>query len=260
MSISKHEKISLGTKEIAKRIREQLKVEFPACKFSVVSEYYSGGSSITVALMRADRKVKLRFEEIPEKALCSYRLNRYTEEELRHYQGANYHQLGHFYDDYNPDSWVNGVFLTYQGYMLLKRVEQIANYYNFDDSDSMIDYYSVNFSFSLHLGKWNDPFIDGLNFKADPVLETNIKKRLEQVKVDVIKEKAEERLRQIEADQYRATNKLSIPSGATHVIDGSGLRLLTLEERETGQSKEKLEEKWFKNVNPTNWKNFTLEV
>jgi len=155
MGLTRSDKISLGTKEIAKRIRGQLKEEFPECKFSVTTQYYSGGSSIDVRLMKADRKIKLRFEEIPEKALCSYYANRYTEEELKRAQERDYHQLGRFYGEYNPNSWSNGVFLTYQGYMLLKRVEQIIKQYHYDDSDMMTDYYCVNFSFSLDLGKWD---------------------------------------------------------------------------------------------------------
>jgi len=258
--LTKHEKISLGTKEIAKRIRGHLKDEFPECKFSVTSQHYSGGSSITVALMKADRKIKLRFDEIPERALCSYHANRYTIEELKRAQEREYHQLGHFYGEYNPDNWCNGVFLTYQGYMFLKRVEQIANYYNYDDSDIMTDYYCVNFSFSLNLGHWDKPFIDGVGFKVDPNLESKITERLEQIKVNVAKEKEEEKLREIELRQKAKENKNkpAIPSGATHVIDGSGLRLLTTEEKETGQPREKLEKKWFNGS--VDWKNFVLEL
>ena len=245
--LTKHEKISLGTKEIAKRIRGHLKDEFPKCKFSVRYEHYSGGSSVTVRLMKADRKIKLRFDEIPERALCSYYANRYTAEELKRAQEREYHQLGHFYGEYNPDNWNNGVFLTYQGYMLLKRVEQIADQYNYNDSDMMTDYYSVNFSFSLDLGQWDKPFIDGVGFKADRDLELRIDTRLEEVEKEHQKEKEEEKLRQVENDQIKKDrkNKSSIPNGATHVIDGTGLRLLTTEEKELGQPRDKLERKWF---------------
>jgi len=260
VELTKHEKIHLGTKEIAKRIRGQLKEEFPECKFSVRIQYYSGGSSVTVRLMEADRKIKLRFDEIPEKALCSYYANRYTTEELKRAQERDYHQLGHFYSDYNPDNWNNGVFLTYQGYMLLKRVEQIADQYNYDDSDIQTDYYSVNFSFSLDLGEWDKPFIDGVGFKVDRDLEMRIDGRLEEMEISRAKEKEEEKLRRIEEDQLRKENenKPHIPNGATHVIDGSGLRELTQEEKELGQPRDKLEKKWFNGS--VNWKNFTLEL
>jgi hypothetical protein len=258
--LTKGEKISLGTKEIAKRIRQHLKDEFPGCKFSVRTDYYSMGSSIDVSLMKADRKIKLRFEEIPDKALCSYYANRYTQDELKKAQDRDYHQLGHFYGEYDINKWCNGVFLTYQGYMLLKRVEQIANYYNYDDSDSMTDYYSVNFSFSLELGKYDKPFIDGDSFKVDDQLMNNIRTRQTQVEANIKKEKEREKLRQIEIDQLRKDNenKAHIPSGATHVIDGSGFRQLTVEEKETGQLRDKLEKKWFNGS--VNWKKYVFEL
>jgi len=256
--LTQSEKIHLGTKEIAKRIRQQLKEEFPECAFSVTHEHYSGGSSVTVRLMKADRKIKLRFSEISERALCSYYANRYTPEELRRAQEREYHQLGHFYQNYNADLWNNGVFLTYQGYMLLKRVEQIADQYNYNNSDMQTDYYDVNFSFSLDLGRWDKPFIDGVGFKVDPDLETRIDQRLEEAELARQEKEREDKLRRIEEDQLRRTRKPSIPSGATHVIDGSGFRELTNEERETGQPKENLEKKWFNG--PVDWKKFTLEL
>lgn len=43
----------------------------------------------------------------------------------------------------------------------------------------------------------------------------------------------------------------AIPTGATHVIDGSGFRELTREEKITGKTKKELEKRWFKN---TKWK------
>ena len=56
--LTKTEKINLGTTEIAKRIRKQLKTEFPGCKFSVTTEQYAGGSSININLMKTDIKTK----------------------------------------------------------------------------------------------------------------------------------------------------------------------------------------------------------
>jgi len=144
--------------------------------------------------------------------------------------------------------------------MLLKRVEQIIKQYHYDDSDIMTDYYCVNFSFSLDLGKWDKPFIDGAGFKVDPGLEDRINARLEEVKAEHQREKEEEKLKQIERDQLKKDNKnrSPIPCGATHVIDGSGLRELTQEEKELGQPKDKLEKRWFKE--PINFKNFVLEL
>ncbi|KXB08674.1 hypothetical protein AKJ59_00630 [candidate division MSBL1 archaeon SCGC-AAA385M02] len=179
--LTKKEKINLGTKEIAKRIRKQLKKEFPDCKFSVRIKRYSGGSSITVSFMKADRKVKMDFDKIPQGWFNRY-LDIRSIEDLRKLQNEDYHQLNqHTLKQEYGGHWCNGVFLTRQGHLLLKRVVQIADYYNYDDSDMMTDYYSVNFSFNIQLGKWDKPFIDGEGFKVDKQLEENIKQRQEQI-------------------------------------------------------------------------------
>jgi len=161
MQLTKSEKINLGTTEISKLIREQLKQKFPRCKFSVTTDYYSMGSSILVCLMKADRPIFLDEKEISDLALfrlVNDGLNK--EEDIRVRQKENYHQLNQFVfrDDYNKDSWNNGVFLTEEGFNLLKEVVRIVDYYNYDDSDSQTDYYSVNFSFSIHIGKFDKPF------------------------------------------------------------------------------------------------------
>lgn len=163
IQLTKSEKINLGTKEIARRIRHQLKQEFKGCKFSVRIEYYSMGSSITVRLMRADRQIKRDFNKISDYSLSFYRDNHYTPEQLKALQEEEYHQLNEYIlkRKHDPDHWCNGVFLTEAGHDLLKRVVEIADQYNYNDSDSMTDYYSVNFSFHVSLGRWDKPFIDG---------------------------------------------------------------------------------------------------
>lgn len=239
------------TKEIAKQIRSQLKEEFKDCKLSVTTEYFSGGSAITVALMKADRKIKLDFDKIPENALNHYigrDYSRYTEEELKRLQGGDYHQLSesafYHYQKYE-DYWNNGVFLTYQGYTLLKRVCQIVEKHHRVDSDIQTDYYNTNFYFHLALGKWDKPFIDGTIFKPDQKLENTIKERDQQIKENIAKNEEEKRLKEIEEENYRKIHKRNIPTTATHIIDGSGLRPLTEEERITGKTKEELFKKWF---------------
>lgn len=157
------EKISLGTTEISKRIRSQLKAEFKGCKFSVRTKYYSLGSSITIRLMKSNIRVKKTLEEIGDYAFAKAEHNSYTRDQILRLQNENYHQLNEFTlrREYDPDYWCNGVFLTEAGHSFLKRVVEIADQYNYDDSDSQTDYYSVNFSFHLSLGRWDKPFIDG---------------------------------------------------------------------------------------------------
>ena len=264
--LTKSEKIRLSTTEIAKLVRQQLKEEFPTCKFSVTSEYYSMGSALHVSLMKADRKIVKDFDKLSEFTIFDYteRDNRYTVEALKNLQEEKYHQLSsngfYHHQEYDAKHWCNGVFLTYQGYMLLKRVYQITAQYNFDDSDSMTDYYCVNFSLHMNLGKWDKPFIDGVGFINDPILFKRVEDRDQQVKLGFEKQKQEEKIREIERAQRvkENENKPHIPTTATHVIDGSRLRPLTVEERETGQPKDKLEKKWFNGL--VDWKKFVLEL
>ena len=149
--------INLTTKEIARLIREQLKREFPMCKFSVRCKYFSLGSEITVSLMSAPFKVIKDFEEIPEEAI---QLSGRPKEQIRELQAERYHQLNkhQLLGDYNPNEWCNGVYLTERGHNLLKRVVEIVLQYNKRESDIQADYFNTNFYFMLTLGKWGKPF------------------------------------------------------------------------------------------------------
>ena len=239
--LTKSEKISLSTTEIAKRIRQQLKAELPGNKFSVRTEYYSMGSSITVSLMRADRKVKLDFENIPESVQVNYRDNHsYDEDQLRSLQEESYHQLNEYilkrgYDDRH---WCNGVFLTEQGHTLLKRVVQIADQYNYNDSDSQTDYYSVNFSFSLQLGKWDMPFIDGADSRTDSVLEERVRQRDEEATIHRQKLQVEQDLKdkmdRLESESHVAKSRRTMSQindlmRSTAIIGENGFEVLTPE-------------------------------
>ena len=72
-----------------------------------------------------------------------------------HHQLNNYTLLG----DYNTLDWCNGVFLTERGHNMLKKVVEITNQYNWNNSDSQIDYFDVNFYLHLSIGRWDKPFI-----------------------------------------------------------------------------------------------------
>ena len=149
---------NLTTTEIAKLIREQLKKEFPNCKFSIRTEYFSCGSSITISLMKCPFKVVMDYEEIPEEAFLIY-----NKEQIKYFYQKKYAQLSeHYFEyEYEPNKWNNGVFLTKKGYELLKRVVEIVKQYQRVESDIQTDYYNTNFYFHLELGKWNIPFIQG---------------------------------------------------------------------------------------------------
>ena len=101
--LTQHEKIMLSTTDIAKLVRKQLKAEFPTSKFSVVIEYYAGGSSISIALMKTDVKVVADYNTITDWAL--QRLGTiHTREDIKRTQEASNHQLNKFtlVEDYDP--------------------------------------------------------------------------------------------------------------------------------------------------------------
>jgi len=160
--LTKQEKYSMDIKDIAKQVKQQLKKEFPSCVFSVTIERYSMGQSLHVSLMKSSFKVIRDFKDISEMVLFKYtNSGRYTRDQIEKMQLENYHQLNHhlFYEKFDPDSWNNGVFLTEQGHNLFKRVCQMVNHYNYNDSDIQTDYFDVNFYFHLNIGQWNKPYI-----------------------------------------------------------------------------------------------------
>jgi len=120
----------LDVVEIAKRVRKDLKQEYSGCKFSVRIQRFSMGRSLDVTIKHTDFQVvnpdRVRFRvENPE----------------WDYAKTNAPEL-----------------YTTEGEALLKRVKEIVQAYNFDDSDSMSDYYRVNFFQNIEF----DYDLDGL--------------------------------------------------------------------------------------------------
>ena len=160
--LSRREKIDISTTDISKMIKQQLNKEFKGCKFSIRTEYYSGGSSISVSLMKADFKVKKTFEELSEEILSLKEEHGYDRAQIKSLQEQENHQLNEFAlrDDFSSLNWCNGVFLTEEGHNVLKRVAEISNQYNYDNSDSQIDYFDVNFYLHLEIGRWDKAFVE----------------------------------------------------------------------------------------------------
>jgi len=214
--LTRRERVSLGTKEIAKRVRVELKAEFPGFKFSVRKKSYSGGSSITVSIMKADRKMVIDFDNIHESQIS---------ENL-------------FYSDFDSSHWNNGVFLTYQGHSVLTRVVQIVHAYHRNDSDIQRDYYSVNFHFSLQLGRCDTPMIDGTGYIADPELDSRITAHREAREAAAIIAKAakaeKDRIDSLERNSHverdrRAVAEIKSIMSATAIIGANGFEVMTPE-------------------------------
>lgn len=121
--------------EIAKLVRAELKKEFPTYKFSVTIERFAGGAALNVSVMSG------------------------TEELIvRNGRDGNYVQVNQYHiDSYtNPDN--EYTVLTKNAVKMLKKVNVIANRYNWDNSDSSRDYFDVNYYFHLQIGKWDKPY------------------------------------------------------------------------------------------------------
>lgn len=165
--LSKQDKIKLSNNEVCQRLRKQLKADFPNLKISLSKKEYSGGWSMQLIILESkETRFLKRFDELSELAIFKYTTEtRRTLEELKqmfertHFQGAEINE----HEKYNPDSWINGVFLTEKGFDILKSITKAVNHYNWDESNSMIDYFDVKFYLHMGLGSWIKPFKDGVN-------------------------------------------------------------------------------------------------
>lgn len=164
-TLTQSDKVKLGSKTIVQMIRGQIKTAFPNMKFSLTQEHYAGGWSVHLSILQSPVRMKLRFDELSDKAKFRYGDDgRRSLEQLKSMQESDHHQLGHLIsENYDPNTWNNGVFLTKEGHSIMQKIIKIINHYNYDNSDAMTDYFDVNFYVHLNLGKWDKPFIDGVD-------------------------------------------------------------------------------------------------
>jgi len=165
--LSNSEKRSIPLKDIAKIIKQQLNKEYPQCKFSVRIKNYS---VLDIKILETDFKVIMPFEKLSEFAIFEYCSDRYkTKEELKELQEKKYYQVWRINKDevYNPDECYGGVFLTEWGFNLIKRITELTDKFNYDNSEIQYDYFDVNFYLNLSLGDWN---------KNKPLIENEPKK------------------------------------------------------------------------------------
>lgn len=111
--------------EVIPIIRDWLKDTYPRCKFSVTNK---NNTSICIRLMSAD------FEAFKKES-----------EEQDDYQ-INHYRI---FDD---------KMLTDRAKEVMSNVSNFANSYNYDDSDSMTDYFCKNFYLYLTIGRYDKPF------------------------------------------------------------------------------------------------------
>ena len=146
---------ALSTTEIAAIIRKYCKEHFPDWKFSVTSSCFSGGSEINIAVMEAPR-------QIFNIDVCR--------EEYQRYKNGDYYGRGLAIDVekmlndgclhwqlHKINSTLQPYFTEY-GYNVIENVFSFMQSYNYDDSDSMIDYFDCNFYYNIDIGSFKKPF------------------------------------------------------------------------------------------------------
>ncbi len=148
---------SLSTTDISKIIKNYCKEKYPTWKFSVTSKYFSGGSEILICVMEAPVDIFDReYFKLPvsdDKSTWSYGERRDCwDMEKMTAENSYYMQL------YSISDKENHPYLNEIGYATLKDVYDFMQSYNYDDSDSMIDYFSCEFYSFICIGKWNKGF------------------------------------------------------------------------------------------------------
>lgn len=119
---------NLSTTEVAKLVRKEIREKYPAKKgwrISVTRDYFSMGSSIDISVK--DAPIQLYNKEFASMAQAG------KWEEIRNRQ----------YPSVHPDDSLKE--MTPEGELLLDTLKRIAEQYNYNDCDGMIDYFNVNF-------------------------------------------------------------------------------------------------------------------
>jgi len=133
--------------DIAKIIKAYVKDVYPTWKFSVRTEYFSGGCSLNVSIT-----------EVPYQILDDEKLEKYahgnhsiwghetSEQIIAHYRDVfdNRKELQNINTEILKDSAAN----------VVNDVKALIDSYNYDDSDAMTDYFDVGFYSHLYLGSY----------------------------------------------------------------------------------------------------------
>jgi hypothetical protein len=146
-------KSGMDIKDIAKALRKELKKKHPDHKFSVRIERYSGGQSMNIELMSAPYKPII--ESISEEWQDGerVRVHKPVKEQVAQ---LNHHCLDDYKsDDDSPYVRNNGYVIDDRAIEVMKTAVGFAQGYNYDDSDSMIDYFNTNFYLHIGIGRWD---------------------------------------------------------------------------------------------------------
>ena len=151
---------NLSKKDIAKLIREYVKNAYPTYRFSITSDV----DSITIALTEypvdlTNSELMLKYYHTNYHQRRSYVPSKGTIETVSMTQSdieewINYQvKTAHCEQKFSKsDTWLNPVV-----YAVLKDVQDFMNSYNYNDTDSMEDYFDRNFYDYVQIGKGDKP-------------------------------------------------------------------------------------------------------
>lgn len=148
----------LSTKEVAERVRTQLKTELKGWKFSVKVKSYSGGSSITLSLIAGTEQVVEGYRQSQTPWGEGLRLPYTDDEPFPGYAQLNQYQLLSEFEREQLNRLSNGTYLTAKGWEIMKKATTILDSYHRDDSDIQSDYFSCNFYMHIQIGQWDNPY------------------------------------------------------------------------------------------------------
>ena len=151
---------NLTTKDIAQLIREYVKTAYPTYRFSITSDVNSITIALTeypVELTNSELMLKYyhtnyhqRWSYIPSKGkIETVSMTQSDIEEWIRYQVEMEYCEQKFS---KSDTWLNPVI-----YAVLKDVQDFMNSYNYDDTNSMEDYFDRNFYDYVQIGKDDKP-------------------------------------------------------------------------------------------------------
>lgn len=144
MSIS--QQASTGS-DVAKLFRAYAKKTWPKCKFSVTSSY----SELNIHLMSAPFNVWADLEDPEVKKVVEF-------EKMKNPYFAPEDTIRRGEMQVNEHCIKSYAVLSDEAKNVLSVVCDFVSKFHWTDSDIMRDYYNTNFSFFLHVGKWNQKF------------------------------------------------------------------------------------------------------
>lgn len=152
---------NLSTTEVAKEVTNKMKEAYPGIKINRKTSYYSGGSSADFSIMESDKPLIRSIDDFSQTELNrlynkGYNSNYYKnveefKEALRKRLASGNIDVNKYHIDENYE-------LTPYGKAVLKDLNKVIDAYNYDESDSMTDYFHTGFYSDISIGRYNKPY------------------------------------------------------------------------------------------------------